>query len=147
MSAARIAELQEEADRELREKQKSSYTELHDAARMGNLRELQRMLLHAKKANSIYQVDAANRLGQTALVIAAAANQTVATRLVVSYGADVNKVDDSGISALYCAASHGYRSETCHTHKRNPVCPIFLFFGAAFAFAVVLDAKWHCRMS
>jgi ankyrin repeat protein len=53
--------------------------------------------------NSSYPMDLITNLGRTALFLASSKGHLKAVKTLVKAGADVNKVDDSGIGPLYIA--------------------------------------------
>lgn len=81
----------------------SSCTQLHQAIETDNLKRLSILLLRHEYAD----IDATNRLGQTALHLASLHDSIEAMELLIKNGASVNVIDQVGLSPLAYAVDAG----------------------------------------
>ena len=70
---------------------------LHLAAKMNNYKIVKMLVL------SDYPLDLVNNKGQTAFFLAAAKGNTKICKILLKYGADINRTDDLNIGPLYMA--------------------------------------------
>ena len=82
-----------------------SATDLHFAARAGDVEEIARLVAAGADVN------ARDAHGNTPLKYASAEPVPAAVRKLIELGADVNLGDDRGFTPLHCAAAHGFHAE------------------------------------